>query len=759
MASEGHIGGVGVPGAEAAVPFRHHGLDLLRIAAALGLGWLCSVETLLGSKLPQAGALGNLIGGGERVLSAAVFVMAGVALGLRYRSATIDQSGFWRRRLLRLLPLFVMLLLFRTFGARGDFVFDRWLDALLSLGYFPKAFADRPGSFAHTSWLLGPLLQLYLVFPFIHRFSQSLGLRWVGGVVAVAVLGRFLAFGVGADAQDLWLHTTIGRLDQFVLGYVTGQLFLRRQHVAVAIVSGLGLGGMGLAAEHWLAPFPNLSVEYRELSPLCLGLVVAATLLLLLEATKPLRASGVSGLLPLIYGAHLFLLPVLDGLVHHGRCRFTLSTTANAALNAAFVAMPLAFCVGWLLKVTFEEPFLAAVQRWRASPEASEATAPLESKPDLAAARFGMTAGVRSQNIKYVAALDHLRGVAALLVIAYHSHQGRGGVVAAGECRGLLWSFLLEGHSGVGLFMMLSGFVFMHGAQGSVIDYWRFIYNRVLRVYPLLVVLLIVAASAYRGVFSVFSVLQSFLTLGNLAGAATYQNNISGIAWTLAPEFQFYLLFPLLFRKLEERRSWYWLSCFFLSLVAFRVLVFCIGNDLYDMIYWTVFGRLSQFMIGMLAARAYRRWGSHGLLFPLAVGLLLALHSYEHHHGSILAPGGPLWTGSIDAVQGVVWALVLVSYIPIAERLPQLLARPLRWLGTISYSLYLLHYGFLVTLQQRQWFPQLAADRHLNAVLVFVAFELPLLLLACSLTYNVIEKPFLALRVRYLEPAPSTGLG
>lgn len=422
-------------------------------------------------------------------------------------------------------------------------------------------------------------------------------------------------------------------------------------------------------------------------------------------------------------------------------------------LNAALVALPLAFCLGWLPKVTFEEPFRRAVQAQRAGQTTSEPA--VEGKADMRAAQPASSASARSQNVAYVAALDHLRGVAALLVVAYHSHQGRGGVVAAGECQGFLWSLLLEGHSGVGLFMVLSGFVFMHGAQGSVIDYWRFIYNRVLRVYPLLVVLLVIAASAYRGVFSVLAVVQSLLTLGNLAGAATYQNNISGIAWTLAPEFQFYLLFPLLFRKLEERRNWWWLTCLCLSLLAFRALVFCIGNDLYDMIYWTVFGRLSQFLIGMLAARAYRRWGGHGLLFPVAVGWLLVLHRFEHQQGAILAPGGPLWTGSVDVVQGLVWALVLVSYIPIATRLPRLVAHPLRWLGTISYSLYLLHYGLLVTLQQRPWFPQLVADQHLNALLIFAGFELPLLLLACALTYNVVEKPFLALRVRYLAPSRS----
>lgn len=722
-------------------------------------GFFAAAQFLLQNTPGVAPGLAHFVASGLRVLTAGCFVLAGAALGLRYRAPEIEYGAFISRRLLRVLPGFLLLLLFRTYGARGDFVFDRFLDALLSLGYFPKAYADRPGVFAAVGWFTGPLLQLYLLFPFIQRFARTRGLGWALGLVGVAVLGRYLSLGVGAQASDLLGWTTVGRIDQFVLGYMAASLFTTGSRVVAAGLVALVTGAVGLAARPWFAAASALT-EYRELSPLCVGLVLAAGVLWFLKRTTRFEVPALARFMPVVFVAQLFLLPVLDAIRHRGPYVFTQNPASNALINAAFVVLPAALGLGYLLHEALLEPISTAISA--AIERRREAPAPAANPSAL---RVPMTTDpapatpLQSKNIGHLSALDHLRGLAALLVVAYHSHQGNAPVPAPGECRGLLWSLLLEGHSGVSLFMVLSGFVFMYGAQGRRVAYGKFIYNRFLRVYPLYIVVVLLAASAYRGTLNSLAVVQSLITLGNLQNSATNANNISGIAWTLSTEFQFYLLFPLLLAKLDGPRNVRWTIVFVSSLLALRALVFCIGNDLYDMIYWTVLGRLSQFLVGMLAARAYRRWGSHPALFPLAIGLVLALHDFAHRHGSILAPGGPAWSATIDICQGLVWAFTLVAYIPLAERLPRVLTTPLRLLGTISYSFYLLHYGLLVALQRRHWFHQFVPDPHQNSLIVFAVMELPLLLLACILTYRVIERPFLAMRVRYLSArVPETAL-
>src|SRR5688500_5770729 len=100
-----------------------------------------------------------------------------------------------------------------------------------------------------------------------------------------------------------------------------------------------------------------------------------------------------------------------------------------------------------------------------------------------------------SANVGYVAAVDHIRGVAALLMILYHGYQQ---VESKWFERGSnpLESLLIEGHTAVAMFMVLSGFIFTYGALTAAgadpgpdrdIRYGAFIRNRLLRILPMYV--------------------------------------------------------------------------------------------------------------------------------------------------------------------------------------------------------------------------------------------------------------------------------
>ena len=80
--------------------------------------------------------------------------------------------------------------------------------------------------------------------------------------------------------------------------------------------------------------------------------------------------------------------------------------------------------------------------------------------------------------------LQALRGIAVLLVIAYHLTKIEG---KYGHGEGILPSFLTIGMSGVDLFFVISGFVMVTVTRG-----WfqqkgkpvRFLYHRITRIYP-----------------------------------------------------------------------------------------------------------------------------------------------------------------------------------------------------------------------------------------------------------------------------------
>jgi peptidoglycan/LPS O-acetylase OafA/YrhL len=54
-----------------------------------------------------------------------------------------------------------------------------------------------------------------------------------------------------------------------------------------------------------------------------------------------------------------------------------------------------------------------------------------------------------------------------------------------------LFALITEGHTAVGLFMVLSRFVLARATIGSEVDYWKFIKNRMLRIYPLFVAIVL----------------------------------------------------------------------------------------------------------------------------------------------------------------------------------------------------------------------------------------------------------------------------
>jgi peptidoglycan/LPS O-acetylase OafA/YrhL len=108
---------------------------------------------------------------------------------------------------------------------------------------------------------------------------------------------------------------------------------------------------------------------------------------------------------------------------------------------------------------------------------------------------------MRSSNIQYDPRLDHLRAGAALLLFLYHSfHIFYGHWQAFPQT--FLAGWLVEGHSGVALFFVLSGFLFMRIALDSPTIRWAgFMRNRVLRIFPLFVVIFVVTTSVDRNAF------------------------------------------------------------------------------------------------------------------------------------------------------------------------------------------------------------------------------------------------------------------
>ena len=85
----------------------------------------------------------------------------------------------------------------------------------------------------------------------------------------------------------------------------------------------------------------------------------------------------------------------------------------------------------------------------------------------------------------YYQALDHNRAVAVFVVFIWHLNHFDQGQLASPLV--FPFSFFTEGHTGVAIFMVLSGYMFAKLLGDKQINYPVFLYNRGLRLLPLLV--------------------------------------------------------------------------------------------------------------------------------------------------------------------------------------------------------------------------------------------------------------------------------
>uniref|UniRef100_UPI0012FF997F acyltransferase family protein n=1 Tax=Escherichia coli TaxID=562 RepID=UPI0012FF997F len=116
---------------------------------------------------------------------------------------------------------------------------------------------------------------------------------------------------------------------------------------------------------------------------------------------------------------------------------------------------------------------------------------------------------MKSLNSQYLSRIDHLRFFAATFVVFVHSYTAFGGK----KSNNPFINFMLAGDTGVTLFLVLSGFLFTIISNGGKkdISYKSFIFNRFIRIFPLLSVAWITAMSLSRGTATFSDALSLFL--------------------------------------------------------------------------------------------------------------------------------------------------------------------------------------------------------------------------------------------------------
>ena len=300
--------------------------------------------------------------------------------------------------------------------------------------------------------------------------------------------------------------------------------------------------------------------------------------------------------------------------------------------------------------------------------------------------------------------IDGLRALAIVPVVLYH---------AGLSCPG--------GFVGVDVFFVISGFliggIILRELEAGTFTFARFWERRVRRIVPVLLVFAAVTFFAgWRLLFPedfnslASQTIAALCAVGNfkfrpITGgywAPTAQSLPLLHTWSLAVEEQFYLVMPLM---LVATRRWFRRQTgLVLTLLAGVSLLWCLASHHSHpkANFFLLPSRAWELLTGCLGA-----WGLHrGLALPRtilrwsgAAGVILILAS------AFALREDRFWPNAWTLLPTVGTALVLVSAAPPGGTTPAawfLSLPPLRFIGLISYSLYLWHWPMIVFLKEYQ---------------------------------------------------------
>ena len=402
---------------------------------------------------------------------------------------------------------------------------------------------------------------------------------------------------------------------------------------------------------------------------------------------------------------------------------------------------------------------------------------------------------------KNIAVLDGVRAIACLTIIAYHinlitisNHVWQLAVVGV-----FLPGIVKSGYAGVTLFFVLSGFLlFMPYAKALLFEnQWpsmrQFYVRRAFRIFPAYYVSLFLMIVLIHPEYlqpDHWKDVGLFLTFLMDSTPQTFQK-LNGPFWTLAVEWQYYMILPFLAlgfgwvvkkigRGSLHRRWWALVGCLMAMIcwgitsriwgpyfssytphhfppILLKVAIFFL---------YGVNGKfLEDFAVGMLVSSCYilsqqidaesalhwikaglQRysqwlWGA-GILTIFFITTWNSDNTIPHSiaYFDKLIPYYP-WFNEFGFATGFGLCILALLFGPSSFRRP-LEWTPLRWLGLISYSLYIWHLPILIDFIDRI-IPLMATWKHLFVYLLFWLCALFIAIPFSCAFYLWIEQPWI----------------
>lgn len=359
----------------------------------------------------------------------------------------------------------------------------------------------------------------------------------------------------------------------------------------------------------------------------------------------------------------------------------------------------------------------------------------------------------------YFPNLNGLRFIAALAVLVRHIEEIKG---IFGMQQIIKSSNFDIGKLGVILFFVLSGFLITYllmfeEDQTKTISVKDFYVRRILRIWPLYYLIVVLSFFAIPNIdfFSLgnpsymlvshvgFKLILFIFFLPNLALAAFAPVPYGAHSWSVGVEEQFYLVWPLLIRKIKNRETLLYsviLIYLFIKLVGFplveRYITWKIGLGVLRA-FWNSFSIDCMAIGGIFALYLYRKdrilnflfnkviqWS----IFTLLCLLLFFNISIPYIHYDVYA---------------ILFGVLIVNCAANKNSIINLENRPLKYLGKISYGFYMLHpVAIVIALKVLQ-------KQNIDNIVLQYLLSFTLTFLLAAVSYELYEKYFILKKIKF----------
>ncbi|WP_341525013.1 acyltransferase [Nostoc sp. UHCC 0302] len=318
--------------------------------------------------------------------------------------------------------------------------------------------------------------------------------------------------------------------------------------------------------------------------------------------------------------------------------------------------------------------------------------------------------------------IDVLRGVAAISVVLFHYTTRYNQKYSHSDD---VLMYFPQGHHGVELFFIISGFVIFMSLE-KIQTGFEFIVGRFSRLYPAYwtcviltyAIVNIAGLPNYRVSWDIAIInLSMFQLFFNIS-------NVDGVYWTLGIELCFYFIM-FIFYKSRLLKHIYEIAIIWLVLMALNIVLEKQGiisiETRVGILFFLRYSSLifaNLFLIGMMFYKKYRE-GFSLKQYSIITGCILI---YKLQHS---------WKETI-----LIIVFTAIFNFVLDNKMKFIVQQPLLFIGTISYSLYLIHqnigYAIIYT------FYKLGINPNISICIALIIS----ILLATTITFKI-EKPMM----------------